>query len=69
MPSTFTQQRARVASLTRYGAPEAKLAAARADMRAEWLAEHIAKLVDAAPELTDEQRARLAALLTPAGSR
>lgn len=39
-----------------------KAAAARTS-----LDHHIAKLVDAAPELTDAQRARLAVLLAPVG--
>lgn len=39
------------------------LIAARRDYYATALADHIRKVVDAAPPLTDEQRDRLAALL------
>jgi hypothetical protein len=38
---------------------------ARRDYAAAKLAEHIKKIIDQAPPLTDEQRARLAALLRP----
>jgi hypothetical protein len=36
----------------------------RRELRAAQLAEHIRRVVDAAPPLSDDQRARLAALLT-----
>ena len=42
-----------------------RLADARRDLAAAKLAEYIARTVDAAPPLTDDQRARLAALLRP----
>ena len=45
--------------------PEADVTELRRQLKAERLEAHIKNLVDAAPPLTDEQRARLAALLTP----
>jgi hypothetical protein len=67
---SWTAERARVASLSRSRrADDPDLANARRDLRAERLAKAIRETVDGAPPLTDEQRARLAALLhTPAGS-
>ncbi len=62
--STWTHERARVASLTRSRTPDdPELADARRNLRAERLAEHIRKAVDSAPPLTAEQRDRLAVLL------
>ncbi len=56
--------RARVASLSRdRAADDPELTAARAELRAATLAAHVARVVDQAPPLTDEQRARIAALL------
>jgi hypothetical protein len=48
--------------------PDADVTELRRQLKAERLEEHIKNLVDAAPPLTDEQRARLAALLRPSGS-
>ncbi len=66
---SWTHHRARVASLSRDRAPDdPELLDARRSLREERLAAAIRETVDAAPPLTDEQRARLAALLhTPAG--
>jgi hypothetical protein len=66
---SWTAERARVAALSRDRAPDdPDLINARRNLRAERLAAAIRKTVDAAPPLTIEQRARLAALLhTPAG--
>jgi hypothetical protein len=41
----------------------------RRDLRAAQLAEHIRKVVDAAPPLTQDQRVRLTALLRPSGGQ
>jgi hypothetical protein len=61
---SFTSERARVASLTRSRTPDdPELVDARRNMRAERLADHIRRTVDAAPPLTAEQRDRLALLL------
>jgi hypothetical protein len=61
---SWTQERARVASLTRSRTPDdPDLIDARRNLKAERLAEYIKRTVDAAPELTDEQRDRLALLL------
>lgn len=62
----WTHHRARVAALSRDRSPDdPELINARRDLRAERLADHIADVVNAAPPLTNEQRARLAALLRP----
>ncbi|GAA3680820.1 hypothetical protein GCM10022376_20030 [Yimella lutea] len=61
---SWTTERARVASLSRSRpADDPDLAAARRNLRAEKLAEHIAKVVAQAPPLTPEQRDRLVVLL------
>lgn len=67
MPTATTNwrsERARVASLTRSRTPDdPDLLAARHNLRVARLADHIAKVVDTAPPLTEAQRADLAALL------
>jgi hypothetical protein len=64
--STWTVERARLASLSRSREPnDPDLLAARRDLAAERLAEHIKRTVDAAPPLTVEQRERLTLLLHP----
>ncbi|HEY3924962.1 MAG TPA: hypothetical protein VGL75_10420 [Acidothermaceae bacterium] len=61
---TWTQDRARVASLSRDRAPDDPLLVeARRDLKASRLEEHIRKVVDSAPPLTAEQRDRIASLL------
>lgn len=63
--STVYHHRARIAGLSRDRAPDdPELVDARRDLRAQKLADHIARAVSEAPPLTDEQRARLAGLLT-----
>lgn len=63
---SWQHERARIASLTRSRADDdPELVAARRNLKVERLAEHIARTVEAAPPLTDEQRDRLAALLCP----
>jgi hypothetical protein len=60
----WTSHRARVASLTRSRRPDdPDLIDARRDLAAERLADHVRRVVDTAPPLTDEQRNRIAALL------
>lgn len=62
--STWTQERARVASLSRSRPPDdPDLVAARRNLRAAHLAEYVRKAVEQAPPLTAEQRARVAAAL------
>ena len=64
---SWTQERARVASLSRSRTPDdPDLIAARRNLRTERLADYIKRTVDAAPPLTAEQRDRLALLLRPA---
>jgi len=61
---SWTQERARVASLTRSrAADDPDLVAARRNLAAARLADHIEKTIAAAPPLTAEQRDRLALLL------
>ncbi len=61
-PVSWTRERARLAALTRHY-PDADHAATRRDLRAAQLEEHIRRVVDAAPPLTNEQRDRLALLV------
>lgn len=62
--SVANHHRARIASLSRSRTPDdPELIGARQAHAAAMLAEHIRRVVDAAPPLTDAQRADLAALL------
>lgn len=66
--SVLRHERARVASLTRSReANDPELVDARRKLAAERIATYIARVVDAAPPLTDEQRDRLSALLRGGG--
>jgi len=56
----------KIAAIERHH-PNADTDQLRRDMRAAKLAEHIRRVVDVAPPLTDDQRARLTALLRPSG--
>ncbi|MBO1751714.1 hypothetical protein J4G33_07860 [Actinotalea sp. BY-33] len=61
---SWTQERARVASLSRSRTPDdPDLVGARRNLKAARLEEYIRRTVDAAPPLTPEQRDRLAVLL------
>lgn len=61
---SWTQERARVASLTRSRTPDdPDLVNARRNLKAERLALYIKRVVDAAPPLSSAQRDRLALLL------
>lgn len=63
---SWTAERGRVAALSRSRAPDdPDLLAARSRLNEELLADRIARLVAAAPPLTDQQRYRLAGLLRP----
>ena len=63
--STWTVERARLASLSRSRASDdPELIDARRNLKAERLADYIQRTVDAAPPLTAEQRLRLAGILT-----
>lgn len=58
--------RARAAALAKHnGSDDPRTLAARRDVAVEAVAERIAELVESAPPLTDEQRARLGLLLKP----
>lgn len=64
MPNSWTQERARLAVTIRHHPDDADLiAAARRDLKAARAADYVARLVAEAPELTSEQRDRLAAIL------
>jgi hypothetical protein len=52
-----------------HGSTDPRLSGLRRDLRALSLEEHIQKVVDLAPPLTDDQRARLAVLLRPSGGK
>lgn len=61
---SWTHERAKIAALSRSRKPDdPELVAARRNLAAELRVEHIRKLVDAAPPLTNEQRGRIAAIL------
>lgn len=65
---SWTNERARVASLSRSRTPDdAELVAARQRLKAARVEDYIAAVVATAPPLTIEQRDRIAALLVPAG--
>ena len=59
--------RARVGALAIVGAPPEEIAQARAELAEALLEARIEKLIAAAPPLSPEKKARLAALLDPAG--
>lgn len=63
---SWMHERARIASLSRSrAADDPDLIEARRNLRAERLADHVQRVVSEAPPLTDDQRARIAALLRP----
>lgn len=57
--------RARKAAITRHHGPDADTADLDRELKAASLEDHIRRVVDAAPPLTEEQRTRLALLLAP----
>lgn len=64
LSSAGRKLKARRAGLTRHRGPDhIETVEAARDYRAEVLAEHVRKVVDAAPPLTAEQRDKIAALL------
>ncbi len=66
---SWTHERARIAALSRSRTPDdPELLEARRNLRAARLHDHVAKVVAEAPPLTDEQRARIAALLQAGGA-
>ena len=68
LTSAVTTARARVSALKRHHPNGGDVVdAAVRELRATSLEEHIKRVVDAAPPLTDDQRARLAALLQGGG--
>ena len=50
-----------------HGESDPRLPELRRELRALSLEEHIRKVVDSAPPLSDQQKAKLAALLRPSG--
>lgn len=70
MSNTWTHHRGRVAALSRSrSADDPELVDARRDLKAQRLADHVAKVVAEAPPLTDEQRERIAGLLRVSADR
>jgi hypothetical protein len=66
--SSTTRERARLAAAARHHPDDAEvLAAARDRLRAAVAEDYITRIVDTAPPLTAEQRARLAVLLLAPG--
>lgn len=67
--STRRTLAAKVGGIERKCGPhDPRLPELRRDLRATELAEHVRRIVDQAPPLTNEQRNRIAALLRPAGT-
>lgn len=67
--STWTSERARVASLTRSRkSNDPELIEAKQRLRALKLEEYVTRVVAEAPPLTDEQRERIAGLLRAGGA-
>ena len=65
---SWTAERARIAGMTRSRpADDPDLLAARQNLKALRLEEHVRRVVSAAPPLTDEQRDRIAAILRAGG--
>lgn len=65
--SDILHERARIGSLSRSRPDDdSELVDARRNLAAAKLSEYIAKVLSAAPPLTDEQRTKLAELLRPA---
>lgn len=60
----WTHTRSKLAAEVRRN-PDADVTELRRQLKAERLEEHIRRVVDDAPPLSDEQRARLAQLLRP----
>ncbi|MCV7744784.1 hypothetical protein [Micrococcus luteus] len=68
--TTWTSERARVASLSRSrSTDDPELIEARRNLKAERLADYVARVVAEAPPLTDAQRDRIAAMLRPTKAR
>jgi hypothetical protein len=61
---SWTKTRSQIANAKRRD-PQADVSGLRAQLKAERLEDYIARVVDAAPPLTAEQRDRLALLLRP----
>ncbi|MDT5150579.1 MAG: hypothetical protein QOI01_2312 [Mycobacterium sp.] len=62
-PASWQSERARLAHLVCYHAPESEITESRRNYRALRLADHLRKQLAANPPLNDEQRARIADLL------
>lgn len=66
-PTSWQSERARLAHLVCYHAPESEITESRRNYRALRLADHIENWLAAGPPLNNEQRARIADLLLTAG--
>lgn len=68
MSSSWTHERARIASLSRSrSADDPELADARQKLKATRLEAYVRKSISEAPALTEDQRNRIAALLRTGG--
>jgi hypothetical protein len=65
--SAWSKTRSDLANAVRFHLPDTEVAELRQRLKAERLEAHVREIVDSAPPLTDEQCARIAALLRPAG--
>lgn len=66
-PNSWRSERARLAHLVCYHAPESEIIESRRNYRALRLADQIENWLAADPPLNDEQRARIADLLLTGG--
>jgi hypothetical protein len=66
-PESWQSERARLARLVCYHAPESEITESRRNYRALRLADHVRKQLAGQPPLNDEQRARIADLLLTGG--
>ena len=67
VPPKVGSARGRVAALVQTGADPERIEAARRELRAAKLEDHIRKEVDGWPPLTEAQRGQLGLLLRPGG--
>lgn len=66
-PTSWRSERARLAHLVCYNAPESEITESRRNYRALRLADHIEQWLAGEPALSEEQRSRIAELLLAGG--
>ena len=69
MSSSWTKERAKIASLSRSrSADDPEIIEARRNLKAIRLEEYVLRVISEAPALTAEQSSKIAALLRPVGA-